>query len=229
MLEAPQLKAVVQIDQALSQPIQVPVLLGIVIHGKPCGSDLLRWHIGLSEIARQRRRRHPVAALRQQSQHLIVQTRCRQRPAQQLVFGLIAPVDLDNFRMLVAQDEFKLTILQRLKARGASQQIAKRGIVRRRHGGQHFPDRQQLCLHASDALEHLEGRTELIPAHALDNPVQFVQHQPHPQLRDLVHDDEQHLIVLAGQRLLCLEQAVEPQILAIGERAAEIPMHALIG
>ena len=75
----------------------------------------------------------------------------------------------------------------------------------------------------------LKEGAKLIAAHALDDGVQFVQHQPNPQFRYLVHDDEQHLIVLARQRLLRIQQPVEPKILAIGERTAQVPVHALVG
>src|SRR6185437_1894744 len=58
---------------------------------------------------------------------------------------------------------------------------------------------------------------------------ELVQHQAHPQLRGLVHDDEQHLVVLEGERLLRIEELVEVQVLAVGERGAEIPVDRLAG
>ncbi len=42
-----------------------------------------------------------------------------------------------------------------------------------------------------------------------------------------MHHDEQHLVVLAGQRLLRAEHLVEVQVLAIAQRFAEVPVNAL--
>ena len=39
-----------------------------------------------------------------------------------------------------------------------------------------------------------------------------------------MHDDEHHLVVLGGERLLRIEQLVELQILAVGERGAQVPV-----
>jgi hypothetical protein len=42
-----------------------------------------------------------------------------------------------------------------------------------------------------------------------------MQAQLHPQFRNLVNDDEQHLVVLVGQWVLCREQFVEIEVLRI--------------
>src|SRR6185312_3422296 len=42
-------------------------------------------------------------------------------------------------------------------------------------------------------------------------------------------DDEHHLVVLEGERLLRIEHLVEVQVLAVGERGAEVPVNALAG
>ena len=41
-------------------------------------------------------------------------------------------------------------------------------------------------------------------------------------------DDEQHLVVLIGERVLRIEQLVEIEILGIAQRIAEIPMYRLV-
>ncbi len=41
-------------------------------------------------------------------------------------------------------------------------------------------------------------------------------------------DDEQHLIVLVRERVLRIEQLVEIEVLGIGQRIGQIPMHRLI-
>jgi len=54
-----------------------------------------------------------------------------------------------------------------------------------------------------------------------------VHAQLHPQLGGLVHHDEPHLVVLAGQRRLRPEYLVELQVFAIARRFAEVPVNAL--
>ena len=58
---------------------------------------------------------------------------------------------------------------------------------------------------------------------------QLVQHQLHPQLGRLMDDDEQHLVMLVGDRVLAIEQLVEAQIVAIAHRRAEIDMRLDVG
>ena len=42
-----------------------------------------------------------------------------------------------------------------------------------------------------------------------------------------MHHDEQHLVVLAGQRPLRTEHLIEVEVLAIAQRFAEVPVNAL--
>jgi hypothetical protein len=86
-----------------------------------------------------------------------------------------------------------------------------------------------LGLYPRDARQHLEGGVEIVAPHTLEHAAELVQHQAHPQLRGLVHDDEHHLVVLEGERLLRVEHLVEMQVLAVGERGAELPVNGLAG
>ena len=58
---------------------------------------------------------------------------------------------------------------------------------------------------AAAALAALTTRIEIIAADTLQRRRQLVQHEPHPQLRGLVHDDEHRLVVLERERLLGIE------------------------
>ena len=87
---------------------------------------------------------------------------------------------------------------------------------------------QQLLLNGRDARQHLERRTEIIAAHAIDGRVQLVQAQFHPQFGDLVDHDEQHLVVLVGQGVLRIEQLVELEVLRVTQRVAQVPVHLLV-
>ena len=68
---------------------------------------------------------------------------------------------------------------------------------------------------------------KIIAPHAVDGGVEFVQAQLHPQFRDLMDDDEQHLVVLVGQRMLRIQQLVEIEVLRVAQGLAQVPMHLL--
>ncbi len=140
----------------------------------------------------------------------------------------VALVHGDHVAILVAELELEQPVLQRLESGGAAERIAERGIFERRERRQHAPGAQQLFLQPRDARQHLERRIEVVAAHALEHVVELVQEQPHPQFRHLVDDDEQHLVLLDGVGLLRVEQLVELQVLAIGLRGAQVPVHAFV-
>ena len=145
-----------------------------------------------------------------------------------LVPGRIALVDRDDVAILVAELEFEQAVLQRLEPGRAAERVPERGVFERRQRRQHAPGAEQLFLQARDARQHLERRIEIVAAHAFEHVVELVQEQAHPQLRHLVHDDEQHLVLLDGVRLLRVEQFVELQVFAVGLRGAEVPVHAFV-
>ncbi len=43
-----------------------------------------------------------------------------------------------------------------------------------------------------------------------------------------MNDDEQHFVVLVGQRMLRIQQLVEIEVLRIAQGLAEVPMHLLV-
>ena len=129
---------------------------------------------------------------------------------------------------LLPSMEFEQPVLLRLESGRAPERVAERGVVEGRHRRQHFPHRQQLRLDAGDAREHLERGVEIVTAHAFHHRRQLVSHEPHPQLRHLVHDDEQHLAVFGRQRPLRAEQLVEVQVVAVGLGIAQVPVHRLV-
>ena len=64
---------------------------------------------------------------------------------------------------------------------------------------------------------------------ALEHGVELVDDQPHPQLRRLVLDDEQQLVVVLGlaERMLGAQQPVEIQIAGVGLAPAQVAGDAL--
>ena len=57
----------------------------------------------------------------------------------------------------IAQYEFNLPILRRLKSRRFAQMIAKMGVVAGRHGAQHVPCVVQLFKYPRNPRQHFEG------------------------------------------------------------------------
>jgi hypothetical protein len=75
-------------------------------------------------------------------------------------------------------------------------------------------------LHPGEDLLH---RAQVVALQVADRRAQLVDHQLHPQLGDLVLDDEQHLVVVRpAHRLLRLQQAVQPQVAAVGHPAGQV-------
>ena len=56
-------------------------------------------------------------------------------------------------------------------------------------------------------------------AHVIDRGVELVDHQLHPELGDLMLNDEQHLVVMLGlrERMLLREQALQREIARVAE------------
>src|SRR5204863_9024532 len=68
----------------------------------------------------------------------------------------------------------------------------------------------------------LEARCELVRLHVLDSGGELVDYELHPQLRGLVLDDEQHLVVVLRARPLRRVQHVEREVAAVGSLGGEL-------
>ena len=125
--------------------------------------------------------------------------------------------------ILAPQLELEHAVLWRLETRCRAQRVAKRGVLRRRQRGQHGPLIDQLMLHLFDAIQHLDALRQLIVLQKQDGGIDLVDHELEPQLRHLMLDDEQHLVVLGrvADRLLRGEQPVELQIGLVAHLAAD--------
>jgi hypothetical protein len=116
--------------------------------------------------------------------------------------------------ILVAELELEEAVLRRLEPRRRAEHVAKRGVFGRRQRGEHRPLVDQLVLNLLHAVQDLDAARQLVVAQALDRGVELVKDQLKPQLRDLVLDDEQELVVLRcfAERLLRAQQILELQI-----------------
>jgi hypothetical protein len=81
---------------------------------------------------------------------------------------------------------------------------------------------EELALDLLHAREDLEAGGEAVLPDMLDRRGELVDHELHPQLRGLVLDDEQHLVVVRRARLLRAEQALELKVAAVGGVGGEL-------
>src|SRR5262245_13753973 len=143
-------------------------------------------------------------------------------------------LQLDEAGVLVAEQELDRPELVRLQPRGGAEHVAKERVLRRRERLEHRPLLEELALHLLYAREDLEAGRELIGLHVPDRRGELVDHELHPQLRGLVLDDEEHLVVVRRARPLRREQRVELEVAAVrgvggevGEIAGIVLRHGL--
>ena len=108
------------------------------------------------------------------------------------------------------------------KPEDGPEDVAELHVLRRRQRLQHRPLLGQLPQHLLAARAASSGtRQSSVVAQVRDRGAQLVDHQLHPQLGDLVLDDEQHLVVVrrVRQRLLRRQQPVQLQVAAVGQPA----------
>ncbi len=184
--------------------------------------------VGLREVALEARRRDGQSAAREEAQEFVVERRRAQHRVEFGMRGRVMPEHVEHLRALVAQQEFDRAILRRLESARTGQRGSKRFVLGRRQRLQHRPLLEQLLLDELDARQDLEARVQRVGANKVDGRLQFVDHQLHPQLRDLVLDDEQHLVVArrlpvaAGQRYLRRQQVVEAKVAAVRQAVRQV-------
>ena len=135
---------------------------------------------------------------------------------------------LEHLGVLVAEDELDRPVLPRLEARRALQVGPELRVLAGSEGGEHAPLLDQRVLDVLDAGQALQRGVELVGAQQVADRTQLVQHQLEPQLRRLVLDDEEQLVVPGriAQRLLGRQDEVEPEVVAVGHRLPEVAADA---
>ena len=106
---------------------------------------------------------------------------------------------------------------------------AELGVFAGRHGPEHIPRAGELLEDAGDAGKHLEGGLQPVLADRLHRRADLVDGELHPELRGLVLDDEEQLVMRRRQRLLRVEHALEMQVIAIGHAPGERHLRAFLG
>ena len=130
--------------------------------------------------------------------------------------------DADHGGVLVAEQELDRAVLRRLEAGGLAEVVAELDVLDRGQGLEHRPLLEHLLLDGLDARQALQGGGDLVDAEQGDGRSKLVHELLEPELGDLVLNDEQHLVVMVGERLLGGEQGIEVQVARIGELAAQV-------
>ncbi len=135
----------------------------------------------------------------------------------------------DQVPILVPQQELERPILGRLEAGASSQLPAERAVVEGGHRREHVPGVNELRLDLCDASEHLERGVEIVPLDLANDGSELVKRKLHPELGHLMDDDEESLVVVAGDRFLRAEDLLELEIAGIAHPPFEVPMDLLSG
>ncbi|CAM0120688.1 conserved hypothetical protein [Stenotrophomonas maltophilia] len=226
--EAPQLEGGLQVHQVLAQRVLAPVAVGVLVDAFEDRLQCVVSHVRLGPVVGLVDRRHGMAEPGQVLQELLVQARRLQHGAQLRLPGRVMLEHLQHLRVLVAQQELDVAVLQRLEARRWAQHVAEAHVLGRGQRFQHRPLLGQLAQHLLAARQHLAALPDFIALQEADCGTQLMAQQLQPQLRGLVLDDEEHLVMVrrAGQRLLRAEQLVQPQVAAVGEASLQVGVDA---
>src|SRR4029079_4761328 len=152
------------------------------------------------------------------------QARLLQRVLELAVILEVMAETREQRAFFVAELELEQAVLRRLESRRRAEARAKRRVFGRPDGREDGPLIDELMLNLLHAVQHLDAARQLVLAEELDRRVDLVENQLEPQLRDLVLNDEQTIVVVrrSADRLLSAEQLVELQVGLVTNRAARI-------
>src|SRR5207344_2475919 len=94
---------------------------------------------------------------------------------------------------------------------------------------ENVPGLDQLSLNARDAGEHLERRAQVVRLDLANDGPELVERELHPELGNLMDDDEQNFVVVTGDRALGAEDFLELEIAPIVHPPFEVPVDLLAG
>src|SRR5712691_11377869 len=130
------------------------------------------------------------------------------------------PVErLDVSGILQPRQELDLTKLDGLKPAGGRQLRSKGQEVLRRHRLEDRDLFHQQVLDHLDAGEGVPGSAQILGLHRTPHALQLVDQHLEPELVDLVHHDEEQLIVGLGQPLLQVEQLRDVEVRVVTQPA----------
>ncbi len=224
--EPPLLETVLQIDQLFRQLVQFPMPIRLLIDRCPGLQDAVIRLIGVGPVALQNCVGDLETVPFQGFEGDVIQAWSFQRGQQMRMNGGRFDEGRQHGAPLVPHQEFDLPVLRGLETGTAAQIVTEGQVVGRCHGRQHRPGLDQLRLNPRHPRQHLEGRAEGVFFQRSHRRAGFMDDQLHPQLSGLMDDDEQHLVMGVGNRLLRRQQVGQAQVTSIAQTVAEIGMRA---
>ena len=137
---------------------------------------------------------------------------------------------LEHVPVLVAEHELQQPVLHRLETGRFAEDTAEFGVFRRRQRIEHLPLTEQLVLHLTDPVQALDRPRQGIVAEEDYRAVELVEQKLHPQLRDLMLDDEQQLVGVRriAKRFLRRQQLAELEVGRVVIVGRQLGMDALL-
>ncbi|EAQ12631.1 hypothetical protein RB2654_15135 [Rhodobacterales bacterium HTCC2654] len=216
VVEAPAPEIVLEIDQFLGQFVKRPMRAHVAIDGRPPLLNRLDRLMRMVQLRRGDIAVMPVERFEQEPHRLVIKARTFEFAGELRVHLWHMGMWLQQVRIAVAEDVFDQPVLVGLEPGGRAEHLAKGGIIRRGHRAQDVPLVIELLEDARHAGEHLEHRRQIAGDQGFAGRLHLVQDQLHPKLARVVLDDEQQLVMRAGERVLLVEQGVEVEVIAIG-------------
>src|ERR1700761_25057 len=186
MAEPPELEVLLDVDELLAHLVGLPVGARVGVDLAEDAYDSIAARVGLRPVAFGRLLRDRIATTREIAEKLVVEARRLQRTLKVPVNFRVVLEDLNRRGVLVAEQEFDLAVLERLKARCVAEYAAKLHVLRRRKRFKHGPLFEELHLDKLHARENLQRRWQTIVAQMIDGRAELVDEQLHPEFGDLV-------------------------------------------
>ena len=229
MPEAPELEVLLKVDQLFAAFVFLPVLLRVLVDDPEGLQQLLVEGVGDAEVAIEQPGGHRESASGQAGEELVVDARLVEILLEP-VTGLGLTVEDGKHRpVLVAQQELHGPVLPGLEPRSPSQMVAEPDVLTGGQRGQHRPLLGQGLLDVLDACDAFERGLQLVLSDESSGVEEFMDDEPEPQLRGLMLDDEQHLVVVLGPAdgVLGTEQPVEVEVGPVGHGLFEVRVDLL--
>jgi hypothetical protein len=136
-------------------------------------------------------------------------------------------VDTEHGCAPVAEQELEQGVLRRLETRSLAEHIAELRVFARCQRVEHHPLVIDLVLYMFHPREMLYRRWQVVIRNSPHCGLEFVNDQLDPEFRDLMLDDEQHLVVVRriAERPLGVQQRIELQVRRVIAVAFEVGMN----
>src|SRR6478609_2489714 len=224
--EPPQLHVVLEVHELLAGLVDAPVLGRRGVHLAEDVDELRVEGVRQRPVPVEQRRRYRIPAAGEVAEELVVEARFAQQGVEEVVRRGVVVEHPDHLDVLVAEQELDGTVLPGLEPGAGREERADLRILARGQRREDAPLLDQHLLDPLDPRQPLQGRREVVGREERPGGAQLVQEQLEPQLRRLVLNDEQQLVVLRwfAAGVLRRQQLVQREVVAVGHAATEVAL-----